>query len=370
MIALRVLAFITGALVILLTLGSAVRVVILPRGVPSRLSRAVFLAMRALFQLRMRRSWSYERRDYVLAFYAPVSLLALLLVWATLLTLGYTAIYWALGDSLVAAFEVSGSSIFTLGLFLPGHLASIALTYTEAAIGLILLALLITYLPSIYNAFSRREAAVAALEIRAGSPPSATEMLWRYWVIGRWDRIGEVWSRWEDWFVDIEETHTSFPALVFFRSPQPDQSWVTAGGAVLDGASLYLSSIEGPHDAQADITIRAGYLALRRIADFFGIRYDPDPRPDDPISILRSEFDDAVKRLEDAGLPVKADRDQAWRDFAGWRVNYDTVLLTLAGFTTAPYAPWSSDRSLQDFRPPLRPPMVRRRGRPEVEVRR
>src|SRR5439155_10400855 len=151
--------------------------------------------------------------------------------------------YWALGDSLVAAFEVSGSSIFTLGLFLPGHLASIALTYTEAAIGLILLALMITYLPSIYSAFSRREAGVAALEIRAGSPPSATEMLWRYWVIGRWDRIGEVWSRWEDWFVDIEETHTSFPALVFFRSPQPDQSWVTAGGAVLDGASLYVSSI-------------------------------------------------------------------------------------------------------------------------------
>src|SRR5207244_11389935 len=105
-------------------LGSAVRVATLPRRVPSRLSRAVFLAMRALFQLRMRRSWSYERRDYVLAFYAPVSLLALLLVWATLLTLGYTAIYWALGDSLVAAFEVSGSSIFTLGLFLPGHLPS------------------------------------------------------------------------------------------------------------------------------------------------------------------------------------------------------------------------------------------------------
>ena len=85
----------------------------------------------------------------------------------------------------------------------------------------------------------------------------------------------------------------------------------------------------------------------------FGIRYDPDPRPDNPISILRSEFDDAVKRLEDAGLPVKADRDQAWRDFAGWRVNYDEPLLALAALMMAPHAQWSSDRSLRAWRPKL-----------------
>jgi hypothetical protein len=322
--------------------------------------------MRALFQLRMRRSWDYERRDYVMAFYAPVSLLTLLLVWMALVTVGYTLMYWGLDGGLVTSFELSGSSVFTLGFFRGAHLPATVLSYTEAAIGLILLAMLITYLPSIYNAFSRREAAVAALEVRAGSPPSATEMLWRYWVIGRWNQIGEVWSRWEDWFVDIEETHTSFPALVFFRSPQPDHSWVTAGGAVLDAAGLYSAAIEGPHDAQADITIRAGYLALRRIADFFGIPYDPDPRPDDPVSITRSEFDEAYQRLADAGLPVKPDTDQAWRDFAGWRVNYDAVLLTLAGLTMAPYAPWSADRSLRGYRPPLLPRWARRRGRQAV----
>jgi hypothetical protein len=362
-IVVRVAAFIAGVVVVLLTLGSAVRVVILPRGVASRLSRVVFISMRALFQLRMRRSWEYQRRDYILAFYAPVSLLTLLVVWMALVTLGYMLMYWALDGGFLIAFELSGSSIFTLGFFRPGHIPAIVLSYTEAAIGLILLAMLITYLPSIYGAFSRRESAVTALEVRAGSPPSAAEMLWRYWVIGRWDQIDEIWSRWEDWFVDIEETHVSFPALVFFRSPQPDHSWVTAAGAVLDGASLYSAVSEGPHDAQADIMIRAGYLALRRIADFFGIPYIPDPQPHDPVSIMRSEFDEAWDRLAAAGLPMKADRDQAWRDFAGWRVNYDSVLLTLAGLTTAPYAPWSSDRSLRNFRPPLLPNWARRRGR-------
>ena len=98
--------------------------------------------------------------------------------------------------------------------------------------------------------------------------------------------------------------------------------------------------------AQADLCIRAGYLALRRIADFFQIAYNANPQPGDPISISRDEFDAACDELARHGVPLKADRDQAWRDFAGWRVNYDTVLLALAAITMAPYAPWSSDRSL------------------------
>lgn len=140
------------------------------------------------------------------------------------------------------------------------------------------------------------------------------------------------------------------PALVFFRSPQPDHSWVTAAGAVLDAASLYLSAIDLPRNVRAEFCIRAGYLALRRVAEFFGIPFDPDPKPSD---VGRNEFDEACERLASAGLPLKPDRDRAWLDFAGWRVNYDTVLVALAGLTVAPLAPWSSDRSLMDWRPPL-----------------
>ena len=91
--------------------------------------------------------------------------------------------------------------------------------------------------------------------------------------------------------------------------------------------------------------IRAGYLALRRLATFFGFPYDPDPRSDDPISITRQEFDQACERLAAAGVPIRSDREQAWRDFVGWRVNYDTVLLELAALTQAPPTPWTSDRS-------------------------
>lgn len=96
------------------------------------------------------------------------------------------------------------------------------------------------------------------------------------------------------------------------------------------------------------MTIRAGYIALRRISDYFGIGYDPDPTPGDPISITRYEFDQAWDQMAKAGMPLVDDRDQAWRAFAGWRVNYDTVLLTLAEFVHAPYAPWTSDRSTPD----------------------
>jgi hypothetical protein len=347
-----VIVFVLGVAVVYLTVGAAVRTVILPRGVPSRLSRMVFVPMRTLFRVWAGPGATYERRDRVMALYAPVSLLVLLAVWVTLVIAGYTAMFWALGGrSLRTAFTLSGSSVLTLGFEKPGDLPSTILAFTEAAIGLVLLAMLITYLPTIYGSFSRRETAVTDLEIRAGSPPSGAEMIERYWILGRIDRLEEVWRRWEEWFEEIEESHTSFPALVFFRSPQPDHSWVTAAGAVLDGASLVTSSVEAPRNVQAEFCIRAGYLALRRVADFFGIPYDPSPQHDDPITIGRGEFDEVMDRLSAAGVPLKPDRDQAWADFAGWRVNYDTVLVALAGLTMAPFAPWSSDRSLREWRP-------------------
>ena len=116
---------------------------------------------------------------------------------------------------------------------------------------------------------------------------------------------------------------------------------------MLDSAAVQLSVVDIPWEPHAALCLRAGYLSLRRIADFFGIPYDDDPGPDDPISIARDEFDDACRQLAEVGVPLKADREQAWRDFKGWRVNYDEVLVNLAGLSMAPYAPWSSDRSIR-----------------------
>lgn len=106
----------------------------------------------------------------------------------------------------------------------------------------------------------------------------------------------------------------------------------------MDAAALALSTVDVERDVQADICLRAGYLCLRRIADRFGVPHNPDPRPTDPISVTRGEWDDVVESLASQGVPMKPDRDQAWRDFAGWRVNYDTVLIELASLTTAPCA--------------------------------
>jgi hypothetical protein len=178
-------------------------------------------------------------------------------------------------------------------------------------------------------------------------------MLRRFWRLRRMDHLHELWETLETWFIELEETHTSFPVLNFFRSPQPDHSWVTAAGAVLDAASLLLAAVDVEHDAATDICIRAGYLAMRRICDFYGIPYDRDPTPDHPIAVTREEFDEAVARLAEQGLPLKPDPEQAWRNFAGWRVNYDQPLLALVALTNAPYAPWSSDRGLKSYSPHL-----------------
>jgi hypothetical protein len=256
------------------------------------------------------------------------------------------------------AFVTSGSSLFTLGFARPEGLWADTAAFVEAAIGLFLLALLITYLPSLYSAFQRREAGVSKLEVRAGLPPSGTYLIELAWTVGRMETLHDLWASWEDWFVDVDESHSSFPALAFFRSPHPEESWVTASGAILDGAALYVSSVDvGARTPEPEFMIRSGYLCLRHIADFFGLPVDHDPQPSDPISVTREEYDEAYERLARAGVPMRLDRDAAWRSFAGWRVNYDAALLGLVRLTMAPPAPWSSDRVTEaNVVPPLRRP--------------
>lgn len=363
MLAIRIAVFAAGLALTAWTLMSAVRTVVLPRSVQSVLNSIVMKplsrAMRAIAGLRPAFSW----RDRVMAYFGPLAMLSLVMMWLVLVATGFMGMFWAVEQlGWADAFHKSGSSLLTLG-FAPidGTLLR-ALSFVEATLGLGLLALLITYLPTLYSSFQRRERQVALLEVRAGTPASALVVLIRTYRIGWLDRLGDLFGEWEVWFADVEESHTSFPVLSFLRSPQPDRHWVVAAGTVLDAASLSASVLDLPRQPQADLVIRAGYVSLRRIADFFGISYDPDPRQGDPISITRKEFDEACDLLVSEGLPLKGDRDQAWVDFAGWRVNYDTVLLALSELTMAPYSPWTSDRSAPDHHR-LR---VRRWGRTRI----
>ncbi|RMH76025.1 MAG: hypothetical protein D6683_10560, partial [Actinomyces sp.] len=305
----------------------------------------------------------WEARERWLARFAPIGLLLLPAVWATGVVLGASGVFWALGtrpwrDAVVLA----GSSFTTLGFRSADDLPSLLTAVAVAVLGLGLVALLISFLPTIYGAFSRREAAVAKLHLRATGADGVAEpatLLIRAHLVGGLVQLSEVWAEWENWFVELEETHTSFPMLVFFRSPVPERSWITSAGLALDTAALYSSTVALDRHPRAALMIRTGTLALRRINDQLGFAYDPDPAPTDPISISREEYLEVYERLCAAGVPVRSRREQAWADFAGWRVNYDVPLLSLAAFVEAPPAPWSSDRGRI-----TRPAPKRRRRRP------
>jgi hypothetical protein len=328
-----------GLVVIVRTVLSAVRTFVVPRGDNDALSRFAFRTIRRVFALIAPPSRPYAYRDRVMAYYGPIALVLLPVWWLALLVFGFSGIYWALGLSPEDAFVVSGSSLLTLGFREPAVPGGDALAFAEAAIGLALVALLISYLPTIYGAFSRRELLVSLLEVRADSPPSPVVMITRMQRVSGLEALHEMWEKWEQWFAELEETHSSLPVLVFYRSQQPDKSWVNAAGAVIDAAALMRSVVDVPPDVQADLMIRAGYIALRRVGEFFKIQYDPHPLPTDPTSIDRARFEQAVDVLAASGVPVIADRDQAWQDFNGWRVNYDAVLRRLEVLTMAP-TPW------------------------------
>jgi hypothetical protein len=346
---------IAGIIVVFLTLSSALSTFVLPRSARSQLNRIVFGLLRRIFDFFIHFATSYRRRDAIMAYYAPIGLMLLLPTWYVLILVGYAAIYWAVGfGDVFEVFRLSGSSLFTLGFEISKTPLVTLLAFSEAMVGLMLVGLLIAYLPTMYSAFARREQVVNMLEVRAGSPPSALEMLQRFNRIHGLEKLSDYWKTWEAWFADVEESHTTLPALIFFRSPRPDNSWVTAAGTVLDAAAITLSAVEIPYEASAALCIRAGYLTLRRIANYFDVPSPQDPHyPENDICVAREEFDEVLNELAIAGLPIKADREQAWRDFAGWRVNYDRSLILLCGLVMAPQAPWSSDRAPQLKLPPL-----------------
>jgi len=347
-LALRALLVLGAMAMVVATALSALRTFVLPRAANTFLSRMVFVTIRRGFDRVVRRLDTYERQDAVMALFAPVGLLALPVSWLLLVFASYSLAFWAIdpGAGWQTAMDESGSSLFTLGFRAPAGFGPRLLGFTEAALGLALIALLITYLPSIYGAFSKREMAVQKLDVRAGTPPSALTMIIRFHQIGWLAELDELFKAWEDWFVELGETHTSLAGLVFFRSPRADQSWITAAGCVLDTAAITSSTLDlGHRTPDSDLCLRAGFLSLRHIGEYLGLPLAVDPLPDDPISITKDEFLAVYRELDRAGVPLRPDPDRCWLDYAGWRVNYDKVLLGLAAVTMAPISPWSSDRS-------------------------
>ena len=275
-----------GLTLIVVVVDAAVRTFVLPRGVVVRLTRMVSAAIRAVFELRMRFAKTYEARDRVMALYAPVVMIGLVVTWLLLLLVGFACLFVAVeGTGVSDAFVTAGSSLFTLGFERPDGDVATVVAFAAAAFGLGIVALLIAYLPAIYGAFSKRESLVTYVSARAGTPPSAVELLQRAHLIGSFRDLDALWERFHFWFAELEETQTSLPLLNFFRSPSPEQSWITASGAVLDAAALLNSTVDDGWHPMAGLCVRSGFTALRSIGDFFAIPHPADPSPDDPISI-------------------------------------------------------------------------------------
>lgn len=335
MIVVRVLAVVLGLAGVLAVLASAIRTVVVPRGESTLLARIVQVSVTAAFGILARPGRPYLVRDRWLARQAPTALVVLPFVWSIALMLAYWPVYWALGSDGWDGLVLSASSLTTLGFARVGEVPEDLLSALEALMGLGLVALMISFLPTIYGRFAQREQPMAHLSLLAGTPPDPARLLIRSFDAHALGELDDMWREWEAWFADLREAHTSFIALNFFRSQDPRTHWLTAAGVALDTAALSMAALE-PSNRHAGLMMRTGFDTLRQIADQFRITYDADPAPTDPISVPRNDFEAVLDQLEAAGLPMRDDRQQIWRDWAGWRVNYDSVLVDLAAVTHAP----------------------------------
>ena len=366
MIILHVLAAVFGTVLVGAVLISALETVVLPRDGFTRLTRFVFAVADRVLIHRWR---NHEREMNLRALYAPVALITLPLVWMISVTIGFSFVFWGIKTGTAQrAFEVSGSSLFTLGFAEPKGTARIWLTFVEATIGLGLVALLISYLPTIYSAHHQREKGIIVLRPFAGTPPSPIELLVNLHRLGSLDSP-ELWRTTASWLLELDQTHTAFPALCYFPESSDDQSWVASVGSVLDAAALLLSTMDLAADGVADsakgpmLTLAYGMPSLVRVGMSAGLPINPpdtllellaraaDEPP--PMSIHREEYLAALDRLNPF-LPVpESERDQCWRRFAWIRSGYDQALRGLAGLTLAPAAEWTTDRPVRVGRPRL-----------------
>ena len=352
----RVLAGLFGFFLQLLVLDAAIRTFLLPRVANVRLSRLVSMGVATVFRLFASPRRSYPARDQVLSLYASIVLLTYQALWLALSVIAFGFGFVAAGVSgFGLAFEMSGSSLFTLGTISGSGGVQITISFVEASIGLTLLALLIAFIPTLYTAFQRRELSVARLAVRAGMPATPWGVLEVAQSVKSFDALDKLWLEWEQWFIDVGETHTTLTILNFYRSPNPNQTWIGAAATVLDAAAIFNAAVDVEPSPTAGLCIRSGWIALRRLADYFRIPYPLHPERTIPIAISRHEFDLVLEHLARSGVPLVADHDAAWQDFLGWRVNYDAIIEACYERFTCPRIDWN----LVQVQPLLPPSNVR-----------
>jgi hypothetical protein len=341
----RVLAVALGLAVVVMTATSVLRNLVVPRRLHSKLRLTVSVAVAAPFRAVADRSRVYERRDSIMAWAAPVAILSLLLSWLLFFLVGYALLVYGTSTlTFPVALREAGSSLFTLGFASTDRGQLTVVDFAAALTGPIVIGLQIGYLPALYGAYNRREAEVTMLDSRAGEPNWGPEILARHASVGSLDSLRELYRGWERWAADVSESHSNYPALIFFRSQEPTRNWLIGLLSVMDSAALHLSLNPSSAAGEARMAVRMGFVCLRDLADTVGQPYDPDPSPDDPITLTFEEFRAGVARLERGGYAMERSPEEAWVHFRGWRVNYEAIAYALAELVDAVPALWSGPR--------------------------
>jgi len=364
MIILHILALLAGALIAFAVLGSALKTVVLPQEGFPRLAQFVFALVHRLLVHR----WDNALSRSLRGLYAPVALVSLPLVWMIFMMLAFTGVYWGTHDlSWSRSFEISVSSLTTMGFAEPAGTGRISIAFVEATIGLGLVALLISYLPTIYSAYNGREKGTNRLRPLVGSPPGAQDFIQGLQRLGSLDSP-DIWRSSADWMLDLEQTHTAFPILTYFPESDAEQSWVATMGTVLDASALVIAVSEidlsevfadtqkGPltvlvYGLPLIVRIaRAANVPLppaTRLPDLLGRSSQPAPS----VTVSRDEYDAAMTNLAGILVVEPGREDEGWRRFAWIRSGYEPALRALAGVTLASAAPWTTDRPAQVGKP-------------------
>jgi hypothetical protein len=342
----KALATVFSVLLILGILLDAFETVVLPRRVTRRIrfARAFYRVTWIPSAALARRISSSRRRETYLGFFGPLSLLLLLWVWAVGLVIGFAALHWSLGSPLNAVEArrsfgtyayFSGTTFFTLGYgdLTPSAPLGRALAVTEAGVGFGFLALIIGYLPVIYQAFSRREARISLLDARAGSPPSAAELLRRHGQSIQ--ELDQLLRDWELWAADLLESHLSYPVLCYYRSQHNNQSWLAALTAVLDASALVMVGMEGAPRRQAQLTFAMARHAVVDLAQIF----NTPPREPIPDRLPPAELKRMRAVLAAAGVRL-ADGAAADQRLSELRRMYEPFVSPLADFLFIPLPSW------------------------------
>jgi Ion channel len=343
-----VLIFVAGTLILIVIAADVFETIVVPRPSPGphRLSRYLVKVSWRIWRWLGARTRTGLARDGFYGIYAPGAVIVLLSAWLALLVLGFGLLFYALRADLVPAptdlgtcLYFAGTSVLTLGFgdeVATGMLARLV-SVVAAGSGLGVVALVITFLFSLYGSYQRREALVVTLSSRAKAPPSAVVLLETY---ARLDLVGELpalFAAWESWAAEVLDSHVAYPLLGYFRSSHDNISWLSALGAILDACALVLTTVEDIPRGQAELTKRGGAHLVEDISNVVGLRGDGS-------RVGQAEFDEAYERLRVAGYRL-GDPDESWHRFERGRATYAGRLEALATYWATPATAWIGDRT-------------------------